>query len=58
MANEVLMKTMKEKGLPLWKVALELNICETTLQRWLRVELTGEKLEAVKAAIDQAAGKA
>ena len=38
-------------GLPLWAVAEEMGICEMTLSRWLRTELTTEKRERILAAI-------
>lgn len=38
-------------GLPLWAVAKELGVCEMTLSRWLRTELTAEKRERVLTAI-------
>ena len=40
-------------GVPLWKVATELEIAETTLYRWLRAELSENRKTAIMAAIEK-----
>lgn len=40
-------------GVPLYKIAMELNISEVTLYRYLRTELPEEKKRAILAAIDK-----
>ena len=43
---------IKEKGLRQWMVAQKMGICETTLVRWLRDELTDERRKAIFSAIE------
>ena len=40
-------------GVPMYKIAMELNISEVTLYRYLRTELPEEKKSAMLAAIDK-----
>ena len=40
-------------GVPMYKIAMELNISEVTLYRYLRTELPEEKKSAILAAIDK-----
>ena len=42
-------------GLPLWKVAAELGVCEMTLSRWMRTELSTDKKTRVLSAIQKLA---
>jgi transcriptional regulator with XRE-family HTH domain len=38
-ANKDLRLLMKQKGLPLWRVARAAGVSEITVSRWLRVDL-------------------
>lgn len=53
MQNERVRVAAKEAGIPLWKIAVQLNISEPTMTRWLRSPLTPEReskiMEAIKA---------
>ena len=40
-------------GVPMYKIAMELNISEVTLYRYLRTELPEEKKSAILEAIDK-----
>ena len=40
-------------GLPLWAVANELGVCEMTLSRWMRTEMSTEKKTQVLSAIQK-----
>lgn len=52
MQNERVRMAAKEAGIPLWKIAVRLNISEPTMTRWLRSPLTPERerkiMEAIK----------
>ena len=37
--NDHIRKAAKAAHVPLWKVAAELGVCDTTLTRWLRFPL-------------------
>ena len=52
MANKEIRQTLWEHKIPLWRVASLIGVAEVTLCRWLRTELTGERLRRVQAAID------
>ena len=53
MANEKIRNKAKEHRIPLWKLACELGISEATLTRWLRVEMSGERMKRVSDAMDR-----
>lgn len=42
-----------EAGVPIYKIAMELGISETTFYRYLRTELPEEKKRAILAAIEK-----
>ena len=50
--NNDIRNEARNKGVALWQVALALGVCETTLLRWLRVELPQEKGSRILEAID------
>jgi len=41
----------RNANIPLWKIALEVGISEATINRWLRVPLSGERERALRSAI-------
>ena len=51
-SNKDLREKMRKDNVPIWKLADALGISETTTQRMLRRELTGEKLHRVQQAIE------
>ena len=50
-ANHDVRERAQRCGSPLWKVADACAISEATLTRWLRHELSGERLKRVEAAL-------
>ena len=57
MANEGVRGEMKVKEVKQWEVAEAIGIGEFTLCRWLRHELTGNRLAQVRSAIEQIASE-
>lgn len=53
LANTSIREEMKRKGVKQWEVAENIGIAEFTLSRWFRHELTGDRLERVRKAIEQ-----
>ena len=53
MANEEIRCKAKAHRIPLWKLACELGISEATLTRWLRVEMSEERIQRVSDAMDR-----
>lgn len=51
MENKEIRLEARGKDIPLWRIALKLNISEPTLTRWLRVPLSDERRERIMAAI-------
>lgn len=51
--NENIRLRARGAGVPLWAVARELQISESTLTRWLRVPLSAEQEHDIKAAIER-----
>ena len=51
-ANKEVREKMRAGKIPVWKLADAIGISETTAQRMLRKEITGDKLLRVKKAID------
>lgn len=49
--NQTIRKAARSAGIPLWKIAVRLGVCEQTLIRWLRVPLDGEKEREIMEAI-------
>ena len=45
--NEEIRKAMKEHGISYWKLADALGVCENTIGRKLRHEITGEEKEKI-----------
>lgn len=45
----------KGKGIPLWRVAMKMNISEQTLVRRLRIELSGEEKNRIISIINDLA---
>ena len=52
MANKEIRQTLWEHKIPLWRVASLIGVAEVTLCRWLRTELTDDRLTRVQVAID------
>lgn len=50
-ANKSLKMLMRGNGLPYWRVAEEIGVCENTLIRWLRTEVSGEKRTLIEDAV-------
>lgn len=51
--NSDVRQTARDRGVALWRIALELGISEMTLTRWLRVELSPEKRARIMDAISK-----
>ena len=49
--NDHIREAAKAARVPLWKVAAELGICDTTLVRWLRFPLSTEREKQIMEAI-------
>ena len=49
--NELVRRTARAAGVPLWQIASTLGISEATLQRWLRFPLPVEKEQKIMDAI-------
>ena len=54
MANKEIREEMKTCNIPQWKLADIIGICEMTLIRWLRRELSPERKEKIINAIREA----
>lgn len=52
-ANKEIRTEAKQAKIPLWAIADKLGICEVTLIRWLRKELSTEKKERIRGIIEQ-----
>lgn len=50
-ANSTLRKRLQANDIKLWQIALKIGVAESTLVRWLRVELDREKQQLVEEAI-------
>ncbi len=50
-ANKELRTELRMKNIPLWKVAHIVGVHETTLIKWMREELDGERKEMVLKAV-------
>lgn len=50
--NDDVRKAIRISGFRHWQVAAQLGICENTLVRWLRDELSEERRNAIYRAID------
>ena len=57
-ANQTIRKAARAAGIPFWKIAVRLGVCEQTLIRWLRVPLDPEKEQDILAVIDELAKEA
>lgn len=55
-ANSKIRQSINDSGLYCWQVAQEIEVDPSTLCRWLREELKGERLESVTAAIEKLKG--
>ncbi len=53
--NSDIREYAKTKRVPLWSVAVALNVSEMTLIRWLRVDLSPERKAAIIKSIDELA---
>lgn len=53
MDNLELHKLLKSKNIPLWKIADEIGISETTIYRWFRKPLTNEQYQKIMSAVKQ-----
>lgn len=51
-ANADVRNALKEANITIWRCALQLGVCESTLIRWLRTELPQEKREQIFKAIE------
>lgn len=50
-ANEDVRRAARAAGVPLWRIAAELQISEPTLTRWMRVPLPDDKRNRIMQAI-------
>lgn len=55
MANLKLRLYAKSRGVYFWEIALFLGVCENTITRKMRTELTDEEAARIKHAIDEIA---
>ena len=46
-ANEDVRRAARAAGVPLWRIAAELEISEPTLTRWLRVPLPDDRRDKI-----------
>lgn len=53
MQNTFVRAKIKESGLKQWEVAYALGINESTLTRWLRVELPEKEKERICSVVDE-----
>lgn len=53
MSGDEFRKIVRTNGLFLWQVAYEVGISEPTLTRWLRKDLTGDRLKRLMAAVER-----
>ena len=53
LANADLRKAMKEHGVPFWKLADAFGVCELTMQRRFRYELSDEEKAEIMAIIEK-----
>jgi len=51
--NILIRKKIKESGLKQWEVAYAIGINESTLTRWLRVELPEKEKERICSVVDE-----
>lgn len=49
--NAHVRQAARSANVTIWRIAREIGVCETTLNRWLRVPLTEEKEQAIMEAI-------
>lgn len=52
-ANKEIRQAISESGAYHWQVAEQLGVHETTLSRWLRVELNESNKQAILKALDE-----
>jgi len=52
-ANAELRQYMKSKEVFYWELAAELNIAESTLIRWLRIEMSPDKKSTLMKKVDR-----
>lgn len=50
-ANSEIRAELKDKGIPLWKLGVELDVSEGTIVRWLRTDLTETEKTRIEGAI-------
>ena len=55
--NEDIRDIARKKGVAFWRIAREIGVSETTVIRWLRLELTPEKKERILEALDKVAAQ-
>lgn len=55
MANSELRRELKTMGVAFWMVAEQLGVCEATIQRMFRKELTEQQRKKIMAAAKKAA---
>ena len=53
LANQELRAELKGLGIPLWRLAHQIGICDGSIQRWFRVALEGEHREKVLKALEE-----
>lgn len=53
MANTELREEIKRSGFYKWQIADKIGICEMTIIRWLRHELSDEKAREIRSAIEE-----
>lgn len=49
--NSEVRRTLKEKHIALWELAMKIGISESTMIRWMRVEMDDARKELVNQAI-------
>ena len=57
-ANENVRRAARAAGVPLWRIAKELQVSEPTLTRWMRFPLPEDKSERIMSAITELAKEA
>lgn len=55
--NKELKDYIKEKNVPMWRVAERLNIADSSFSRMLRYDITEAKIAEIKAVTDELAAE-
>ena len=54
--NNIIREKARRARVPLWQIAVRLNVSEPTMTRWLRAPLSKERERLILAAIDDIRG--